>query len=122
MKKYLPLKSNTFLPSPFLASSVLSGPWMPPPPPSRNFNMFAFHGKWNYPQMAKVFDPAKSVYVTILRDPVENFESMFTYNVLGRSKVERNLTRCSHATSHILRRFRTRPTSTTLPRGSSART
>ena len=42
------------------------------------FNIFALHTKWSQSEVEKVLrDGAK--YVTILRDPVDNFESLYNY-------------------------------------------
>ncbi len=56
----------------FSAKWVLEGPWR-----DLSFDLFTFHSVWNYREVKKVLPSA--VYVTLLRDPVECFESNYVY-------------------------------------------
>ena len=49
-------------------SSTLPGP----------FDLFVFHSIWNYPEVQKVMSKS-SITITILRDPVDTFESGYSY-------------------------------------------
>ena len=62
----------------FSASFVLDGPWK-----SLGFDIFAFHSIWNYAEMKKVLPDA--VYVTLLRDPIDAFESNYVYMGLEKA-------------------------------------
>ena len=42
------------------------------------YNIFALHTKWSQPEVEAVLGPGAK-YVTILRDPVDNFESLYNY-------------------------------------------
>ena len=42
------------------------------------YNIFALHTKWSQSEVEKVLGPGAK-YVTILRDPVDNFESLYNY-------------------------------------------
>ncbi len=64
---------------PFNASSVLEGPYRS----LGRFDLFAFHSVWNYSEMRKVLPGA--VYVTLLRDPVDAFESNYVYMGLEKA-------------------------------------
>ena len=46
-----------------------------PPGP---FDMFVFHSQWRYEEVQKVM-PTSAVTITILRDPVDTFESGYSY-------------------------------------------
>ena len=46
-----------------------------PPGP---FDMFLFHSQWRYQEVQKVM-PTSAVTITILRDPVDTFESGYSY-------------------------------------------
>ena len=46
-----------------------------PPGP---FDMFVFHSQWRYQEVQKVM-PNSAVTITILRDPVDTFESGYSY-------------------------------------------
>ena len=54
-------------------------PSLIPPGP---FDLFVFHSIWNYPEVQKVI-PKSAIKITILRDPIETFESGYSY--FGRS-------------------------------------
>ena len=54
-------------------------PSLTPPGP---FDLFVFHSIWNYPEVQKVI-PKSAIKITILRDPIETFESGYSY--FGRS-------------------------------------
>jgi hypothetical protein len=52
--------------------------WLHPSSPTGPFNLFVFHSIWNYKEVRKVM--SKSAFtVTILRDPVNTFESGYSY-------------------------------------------
>jgi hypothetical protein len=63
---------------PFDANVVLEGPWS-----GLSYDMFLFHSVWNYAEVKKLLPTAK--YITILRDPVEDFESNYVYMGLERA-------------------------------------
>ena len=46
-----------------------------PPGP---FDMFVFHSQWRYQEVQKVM-PTSAVTITVLRDPVDTFESGYSY-------------------------------------------
>ena len=54
-------------------------PSLTPPGP---FDLFVFHSIWNYLEVQKVI-PKSAIKITILRDPIETFESGYSY--FGRS-------------------------------------
>ena len=64
-------------PSRFLASRTL--------PLSRQPNILCNHTRFNKKPMNWLFPPESSKYVTILRNPVDHFESTFNYYQLGRT-------------------------------------
>jgi len=57
---------------PFKASMITGLPWA-----KLGFDLFAFHSVWNYPEVKKVLPEA--VYITLLRDPVNCYESNYVY-------------------------------------------
>ena len=57
---------------PFDSSVVLQGPWK-----ELSFDMFIFHSIWSYPEVKKVIPNA--FFLTLLRDPVDCFESNYVY-------------------------------------------
>lgn len=50
------------------------GPWG-----RLNFDAYAFHARWDFVEVKKLLPVG--FYFTILRDPVDYFESMYVYNV-----------------------------------------
>ena len=42
------------------------------------FDMFVFHSQWRYKEVQKVM-PTSAVTITVLRDPVDTFESGYSY-------------------------------------------
>lgn len=63
---------------PINASVILDGPWK-----SLTFDMFLFHSIWRYHEMEKVLPEAS--YITLLRDPVDCFESNYVYMGLEKA-------------------------------------
>ncbi len=57
----------------FNSSLVLDGPFAP----LGDFHMFVFHSVWDYNEVSKVVPGAK--FFTLLRDPVDCFESNYVY-------------------------------------------
>lgn len=58
---------------PFAASMVTKeAPWG-----AMDMDIFAFHSRWNYAEVRKLIPEA--TFVTLLRDPVECFESNYVY-------------------------------------------
>eukprot|EP00090_Calanus_glacialis_P043574 TRINITY_DN7717_c0_g1_i3.p1 TRINITY_DN7717_c0_g1~~TRINITY_DN7717_c0_g1_i3.p1 ORF type:complete len:421 (-),score=144.99 TRINITY_DN7717_c0_g1_i3:79-1341(-) len=57
---------------PFNASMITSLPWA-----KLGFDLFIFHSVWNYPEVKKVLPEA--LYITLLRDPVNCYESNYVY-------------------------------------------
>ncbi|XP_023347053.1 galactosylceramide sulfotransferase isoform X3 [Eurytemora carolleeae] len=69
----MPEKSWMFpFKEPFNSSMVLDLPWA-----KLGYDIFTFHSIWNYAEIKKVLPTA--VYITILRDPVDCFESNYVY-------------------------------------------
>ncbi len=58
---------------PFASSMVVKGTWVP----EDLLDVFAFHSVWNYAEVKKILPGA--VYLTLLRDPVDCFESNYVY-------------------------------------------
>ena len=71
----LDLKSR--LTETFKHSWVKNVPWHPMTQ-DQGYNVFALHTKWDQAEVEKVLGDG-AVYVTILRDPVDQFESMYNY-------------------------------------------
>ena len=63
---------------PMNASIVMDGPWK-----SLNFDMFLFHSVWRYQEIKKMIPGA--TYITLLRDPVDCFESNYVYMGLEKA-------------------------------------
>jgi len=62
---------------PFSSAWITDMPWHAMTE-AQGYNIFALHTKWNQEEVEKVLgDGAK--YVTILRDPVDEFESLYNY-------------------------------------------
>ncbi|KAK5616782.1 hypothetical protein CRENBAI_020469 [Crenichthys baileyi] len=73
LKFALPDRRNDFCyPQPFLCSQVKDYR------PGECFNIVCNHMRFNYEEVTKLL-PSDAVYVTILRDPVDLFESAFHY-------------------------------------------
>lgn len=73
LKFALPDRRNDFhYPEPFLCSQVKDYR------PGECFNIICNHMRFNYQEVSKLLPP-DAVYVTILRDPVDLFESAFHY-------------------------------------------
>ena len=53
-----------------------AGPWG-----KLQFDAVAFHARWEFREVKKLLPIG--YYLTILRDPVDYFESMYVYNVFG---------------------------------------
>jgi len=64
----------------FTAKQVTNYTWNP----QRTFDMMVFHSLWNGPEVDKVI-PKPSKRVTLLRDPVDTFESGYVYMGLENS-------------------------------------
>ncbi|KAG7165456.1 Galactosylceramide sulfotransferase-like 1 [Homarus americanus] len=64
---------------PFHADMLKATPW------SNNItiNIFAIHTKWNHQQVQQVM-PRDTIFFTIVREPVEQFISLFTYYELQK--------------------------------------
>ncbi len=83
----------------FHSSVVLNGPWA-----KLGFDMFIFHSIWNYHEMKKVLPDA--AYITLLRDPVDAFESNYVYMGLEKAfKMDIN----TFATKRVKKDLRRRP-------------
>merc|ERR1712227_266010 len=52
--------------------------WIQPMTDQEGYNIFALHTKWNQKEVAKLLGESAK-YFTILRDPVDNFESLYNY-------------------------------------------
>ena len=52
--------------------------WLHPTLPPGPFDLFVFHSLWNYKEVRKVMSKS-AVTITILRDPVNTFESGYSY-------------------------------------------
>lgn len=65
---------------PFNASMVTNYSWNP----TNTFDMIAFHCLWNGTEVDKVI-PKPSARITLLRDPVDMFESGYVYMGLERA-------------------------------------
>ncbi|XP_064114600.1 galactosylceramide sulfotransferase-like isoform X2 [Macrobrachium nipponense] len=63
---------------PFNNLMVRSAPWF-----KLGLNIFAIHTKWNHQEVKDIM-PEGSVYITILREPVALFESLFTFTNMGK--------------------------------------
>ena len=57
----------------FNASAIASARWA-----KLKFNIFTLHNRWNYPQVIKLLGSQTRTF-TIIRDPVNVFESMYSY-------------------------------------------
>merc|ERR1712156_906301 len=57
---------------PFNASMINKLPWA-----KLGYDLFIFHSVWNYPEVKKVLPSA--IYITLLRDPVNCYESNYVY-------------------------------------------
>ena len=44
----------------------------------QGYNVFALHTKWNQKEVERVLGPGAK-YITILRDPVDQFESLYNH-------------------------------------------
>lgn len=62
--------------SPFNANMISNLPYA-----KLGYDIFTFHSVWNYAELTKVLPSA--VYVTLLRDPVDCYESNYVYMGLG---------------------------------------
>ncbi|XP_070581995.1 galactose-3-O-sulfotransferase 2-like [Ptychodera flava] len=62
-------------PSKFNRNNAIAVPW-------KEYNIFTHHTRFNLPEIMKVM-ANDTVYTTILRDPVTQFESLFNYYKLG---------------------------------------
>ena len=70
----MPNRSWMFsLKEPLDANVVLEGAWKE----LGHFDIFAFHCRWNYSEVSKIVPGAK--FITILREPLELFESNAVY-------------------------------------------
>ncbi|XP_078000004.1 galactose-3-O-sulfotransferase 2-like [Glandiceps talaboti] len=57
------------------------------PVPWNEYNMFCQHSRFNLPEVMELM-PDDTVFVTILREPVAHFESLFTYyNIGGKLRI-----------------------------------
>ena len=62
---------------PFKAAWLEDVPWRAMVQ-DQGYNIFALHTKWSQTQVEKIMG-AGTKYVTIMRDPVDNFESLYNY-------------------------------------------
>lgn len=62
---------------PFKASHVQRKPWK-----GVEFDVFAFHSQWNFLEVKKLMPTA--TFISLLRDPVDCFESIFVYMELRK--------------------------------------
>lgn len=84
--------------SPFNASVILDGPWK-----ALTFDMFLFHSVWRHKEVKKFLPTA--TYITLLRDPVDCFESNYVYMGLEKAyKMDINQFAESKAARGMLRR------------------
>jgi len=79
----MPLKRWLFsLDDPFTTDMAVKYPaWNP----NHTFDIFTFHSIWNAPEVDKLI-PKPSARVTLLRDPVDLFESGYVYMGLEKKK------------------------------------
>ena len=49
----------------------------------KKYDIFAMHTKWSQGEVSKVLGP-KTVYLSILRDPSDSFESLYSYYLLDQ--------------------------------------
>ena len=67
----------TQLTEPFSRDWIKNVPWKPMTD-KEGYNIFALHTKWNQKEVEKILGKSAK-YITILRDPVDNFESLYNY-------------------------------------------
>jgi len=72
-----PPQNQYTLNQPFSSSWVQNVPWNAMTE-EQGYNIFAMHTKWNQKEVEKVLGDG-SKYVTILRDPIDAFESLYNY-------------------------------------------
>jgi len=65
------------LTQPFLREWLNNVPWKSMTD-KQGYNIFALHTKWNQKEVEKLLGKSAK-YITILRDPVDNFESLYNY-------------------------------------------
>ncbi|XP_076333973.1 galactosylceramide sulfotransferase-like isoform X2 [Tachypleus tridentatus] len=69
----LPARGNFFGHPPSFHHSMI-----PDPPSKRHYNIFAHHTQFNYDELRRAM-PEDSIFITVLRDPVDVFESLYSY-------------------------------------------
>ncbi|XP_013791714.2 galactosylceramide sulfotransferase-like, partial [Limulus polyphemus] len=69
----LPAEGNFFGHPPPFHHSMISDP-----PDKRHYNIFTHHTRFNYDELRRVM-PEDSIFITVLRDPVDLFESLYSY-------------------------------------------
>jgi len=72
-----PPSSQYALSTPFQSSWLDKVPWKPMID-EQGYNVFAFHTMWNKAEVEKVLGPG-AVYFTIIRSPIDEFESLYNY-------------------------------------------
>lgn len=72
-----PPSNQYLLNQPFSSRWLNKVPWLEMVE-EKGYNIFAFHTKWNQREVEKVLGKGAK-YVTILRDPVNQFESLYNY-------------------------------------------
>ena len=78
----IPLKSWMYsFNEPFNINMVASYDWNP----EKTFDMMVFHSLWNGPEVDKVIPRKYSKRITLLRDPVDTFESGYVYMGLEKA-------------------------------------
>lgn len=66
------------LKQPMNANLVLKGPWR-----ALGFDLFVSHSVWNYTEVKKIIPSA--AFITLLRDPVDCFESSYMFNGMDKN-------------------------------------
>ena len=87
--------------APLNATEVLDGPWKE----LGQFNIFAAHCIWNYDTVTKIV-PQDAKFITILRDPVDCFESNYVYMGLQEHTYKMDINQ--FATTYVLKQHEKR--------------
>ncbi|XP_076043717.1 galactosylceramide sulfotransferase-like [Oratosquilla oratoria] len=67
---------------PFAADMAKDMPWH-----DLGYNVFAVHAKWNHKEVVSIM-PEDTIYITIVREPVSQFESLYNYIGMGQNTEE----------------------------------